>query len=41
MPGCNLPNDAFDRLKPVEVIERGEIDPVWSMIYLPRSGVPT
>ncbi len=35
------PNPAFDGLKPVEVIERGEIDRLWSMIYFLRSGVPS
>jgi len=34
------PNPAFDELKPSEVIERGEIDRIWSMIFLLRSGVP-
>lgn len=35
------PNDAFDSLKPLEVIERGESDRIWSMIYYLRSGVPS
>jgi DNA-binding transcriptional regulator YiaG len=34
------PNEAFDGLKPVEVIERGEIDRLWRMVYLVESGVP-
>lgn len=34
------PNSAFDNLKPIEVIERGESDRIWSMIYFLRSGVP-
>jgi DNA-binding transcriptional regulator YiaG len=34
------PNEAFDGLKPLEVIDRGEIDRLWSMIYDLRSGVP-
>jgi len=34
------PNEAFDGLKPLEVIERGESDRLWSMIYFLRSGVP-
>ncbi len=34
------PNSAFDSLKPLEVIERGESDRIWSMIYFLRSGVP-
>jgi DNA-binding transcriptional regulator YiaG len=33
-------NDAFDGLKPLEVIERGEIDRIWRMIYFLQSGVP-
>lgn len=35
------PNTAFDGLKPVEVIERGEIDRLWSMIFYLESGVAT
>jgi transcriptional regulator with XRE-family HTH domain len=34
------PNAAFDGLKPIEVIERGETDRLWRMIYLGESGVP-
>ncbi len=34
------PNDAFDGLKPIEVIERGEIDRLWRMVYKLRSGMP-
>jgi hypothetical protein len=34
------PNQGFDGLKPLEVIERGETDRIWSMIYFLRSGVP-
>ncbi len=34
------PLDAFDGLKPLEVIDRGEIDRLWSMIYDLRSGNP-
>jgi DNA-binding XRE family transcriptional regulator len=34
------PNDAFDGLKPMEVIERGEIDRLWNMVYELRSGMP-
>lgn len=33
------PNDAFDGLKPVEVIERGEIDRLWNMVFYLESGV--
>jgi len=34
------PNEAFDGLKPIEVIERGEIDRLWEMVFRLRSGVP-
>lgn len=34
------PNDAFDGLKPMEVIERGEIDRLWNMVHELRSGMP-
>jgi DNA-binding transcriptional regulator YiaG len=35
------PNDALGGLKPLEVIDRGECDRIWSMIYFLRSGVPS
>lgn len=35
------PNPAFDGLKPIEVIERGEIDRVWRMVFYLESGVPS
>ena len=35
------PNDALGGLKPLEVIERGQIDRLWRMIYLAESGVPS
>jgi len=34
------PNQAFEGLKPLEVIDRGEIDRIWAMIYHLRSGTP-
>ncbi len=34
------PNDAFQGLKPLEVIERGEVDRLWEMIFRIRSGQP-
>lgn len=34
------PNDAFDGLKPLELIERGEIDRLWSMVFELQSGMP-
>jgi hypothetical protein len=33
------PNPAFGGLKPLEVIERGEIDRLWNMIFYLKSGV--
>jgi DNA-binding transcriptional regulator YiaG len=35
----DTPNDSFDGLKPLEVIERGEIDRLWDMIFYLESGV--
>ena len=35
----DAPNDAFDGLKPLEVLERGEIDRLWNMIFYLESGV--
>jgi DNA-binding transcriptional regulator YiaG len=32
------PNDAFDGLKPLEVVERGHVDRLWRMIFLLESG---
>jgi hypothetical protein len=32
------PNPAFDGLKPLEAVERGEIDRIWVMIYELESG---
>jgi len=34
------PNDAFDGLKPIEVIERGEIDRLWNMVFRLQTGMP-
>lgn len=44
-PAClgdwfKTPNDAFEGFKPIEVIERGEIDRLWEMFYRLRSGTP-
>ena len=39
IPGwLDTPNEAFDGLKPLEVIERGEIDRLWNMIFYLESG---
>ena len=35
----STPNEAFDGLKPLEVIERGEIDRLWDMLFYLESGV--
>ena len=35
----DAPNEAFGGLKPLEVIERGEVDRLWTMIYHLESGV--
>ena len=34
------PNDAFAGLKPVELVERGEADRLWQMLFELRSGDP-
>lgn len=34
------PNQALGGMKPREVIERGEIDRIWSLIYYLKSGEP-
>lgn len=40
-PWLGEPNGAFEGLKPIEVIERGEVDRIWQMIYHLRSGAPS
>lgn len=35
----DMPNAAFDGLKPLEVIERGEIDRLWNMIFYLEAGI--
>ncbi|NLY01136.1 MAG: helix-turn-helix transcriptional regulator [Rhodopirellula sp.] len=40
-PWLEQPNGALDGLKPIEVIERGEVDRIWQMIHYLRSGVPS
>ena len=44
-PAClglwfRTPNEAFDGLKPLEVIERGEIDRLWNMVFRLQTGMP-
>ena len=34
------PSGAFGGLKPIEVVERGEVDRIWRMIYSLESGTP-
>lgn len=34
------PNPAFDGLKPLEVVERGQIDRIWAMVHDLGSGEP-
>ncbi len=34
------PNPTFDGLKPLEVIERGEVNRIWQIVHLLRSGAP-
>lgn len=36
----DTPNEGFGGSKPIEVIERGEIDRLWEMFYRLRSGMP-
>jgi hypothetical protein len=35
------PCEELGSLKPVEVLERGEVDRLWRMVYLMGSGMPT
>lgn len=35
----DTPNKAFDGLKPLEVIERGEVDRLWKMLFYLEAGV--
>lgn len=35
------PNKAFDNLKPLEVVQRGEARRIWRMIYQLESGSPS
>ena len=38
-PWFHRPNPSFDDLKPLEVLERGQIDRLWQMVYELESGV--
>jgi transcriptional regulator with XRE-family HTH domain len=35
------PNPSLGGLKPIEVVERGETDRLWRMVFFLESGVPT
>ena len=35
------PNEAFEGSSPPQVIERGESDRIWRMVYFLRSGEPS
>ncbi len=35
----DTPNPAFEGLKPLEVVERGQVDRLWRMIFYLESGV--
>jgi hypothetical protein len=39
-PWFVTPNDALGGLKPLEIVERGEIDRLWEMAFQLRSGMP-
>jgi hypothetical protein len=39
-PWFVTPNQAFGGMKPIELIERGEIDRLWDMVYRLQSGIP-
>ncbi len=40
IPGWLIqPNSAFDGLKPLEVVERGQVDRLWRMVFFLESGV--
>jgi hypothetical protein len=39
-PWLKEPNPAFDGSTPLQVIERGETDRIWRMIYELESGEP-
>jgi hypothetical protein len=34
------PNPAFEGSTPLQVVERGEIDRLWQMVYAVRTGQP-
>ncbi len=34
------PNESFDGMKPLEIIERGEMDRLWDMVFELQTGMP-
>lgn len=36
-----MPNPAFDGLKPLELLERGETDRLWRMVHMLHAGMPS
>ena len=40
-PWLLTPNEEFGGLKPLEVIERGEVHRLWQVVYWLQSGVPS
>jgi hypothetical protein len=40
-PWLKQPNAAFGGASPIQVIENGELDRIWRMIYELESGEPT
>ena len=44
-PAClgewfQTPNDSFDGLTPIELIEQGDIDQLWNMVFELQTGMP-
>ncbi len=39
-PWFLTPNEKFDGSRPIDLVERGEIDRLWRMVYRLRSGMP-
>lgn len=36
----DTPNAVFDRHKPLDLIERGEVDRLWRMVFYVEAGIP-
>ena len=39
-PWLKTPNDAFGGFKPLELVDRGEVDRIYEMIYTLKAGLP-